>query len=59
MKLWDKGYTIDNVVDKFTVGDDRVLDLKLVNYDLQGNSAHAKMLHHIGVLFLVHQWLWI
>lgn len=50
MKLWDKGYTIDNVVDKFTVGDDRVLDLKLVEYDIQGNCAHAKMLNHIGVL---------
>ncbi|MCJ8291557.1 MAG: argininosuccinate lyase [Crocinitomicaceae bacterium] len=50
MKLWDKGYTIDNVVDKFTVGNDRVLDLKLVEYDIQGNCAHAKMLNHIGVL---------
>jgi argininosuccinate lyase len=50
MKLWDKGYTIDNVVDKFTVGDDRVLDLKLVKYDLLGNSAHAKMLNHIGII---------
>ncbi|MFT5860611.1 MAG: argininosuccinate lyase [Flavobacteriaceae bacterium] len=50
MKLWDKGYTIDNVVDKFTVGDDRVLDLKLVKYDLLGNIAHAKMLNHIGII---------
>ena len=50
MKLWDKGYTIDNVVDKFTVGDDRILDLKLAKYDLLGNSAHAKMLNHIGIL---------
>ncbi len=50
MKLWDKGYTIDNVVDKFTVGDDRILDLKLVKYDLLGNAAHAKMLNHIGII---------
>ncbi len=50
MKLWDKGYTIDNVVDKFTVGDDRILDLKLVKYDLRGNAAHAKMLNCIGII---------
>ncbi|MBL4707146.1 MAG: argininosuccinate lyase, partial [Flavobacteriales bacterium] len=50
MKLWDKGYTTDNVVDKFTVGKDRELDLKLAKYDVQGNIAHAKMLAKIGVL---------
>ena len=50
MKLWDKGYTVDNVVDKFTVGEDRILDLKLVEYDLMGNRAHAEMLNHIGII---------
>ena len=50
MKLWDKGYTIDNLVDKFTVGNDRVLDLKLAKYDVLGNQAHAKMLHSIDLL---------
>lgn len=50
MKLWDKGYTTDNVVDKFTVGKDRVLDLKLAKYDVEGSVAHAKMLNKIDVL---------
>lgn len=50
MKLWDKGYTIHNVVDRFTVGNDRVLDLKLAKYDVIGNIAHAKMLHQINIL---------
>lgn len=50
MKLWDKGYTTDNVVEKFTVGNDRVLDLKLAKHDVVGNVAHAKMLHKIKVL---------
>ena len=49
MKLWDKGYTANNLVDKFTVGKDRELDLKLAKYDVLGNIAHAKMLHKIGV----------
>ncbi len=50
MKLWDKGYTTDNLVDKFTVGKDRILDLKLAKYDIIGNTAHAKMLHKINIL---------
>lgn len=50
MKLWDKGYTTDNIVDRFTVGNDRILDLKLAKYDVLGNIAHAKMLHEIGIL---------
>ena len=50
MKLWDKGYTTDNLVEKFTVGKDRILDLKLAKYDIQGNVAHAKMLHKIKIL---------
>ena len=50
MKLWDKGYNINNIVEKFTVGNDRILDLKLAKYDVQGNIAHAKMLQTIGIL---------
>jgi len=50
MKLWDKGYTTANIVDKFTVGDDRVLDLKLAKYDVAGSKAHAEMLGSIGIL---------
>ena len=53
MKLWDKGYTTDNIVERFTVGKDRELDLKLAKYDVQGNMAHAKMLHKIGILSAV------
>ncbi|MCG8330682.1 MAG: argininosuccinate lyase [Chitinophagales bacterium] len=50
MKLWDKGYTIDNIVEQYTVGKDRELDLHLAKYDVQGNEAHAHMLHKIGIL---------
>ncbi|MDB2442989.1 argininosuccinate lyase [Flavobacteriales bacterium] len=50
MKLWDKGYTVDNLVDRFTVGNDRILDLKLAKHDVLGNSAHAKMLRSINIL---------
>lgn len=50
MKLWDKGYTINNIVDRFTVGNDRILDLKLAKHDVAGNIAHAKMLQSVGLL---------
>lgn len=50
MKLWDKGYTTDNLVERYTVGNDRELDLKLALYDIQGNEAHARMLQTIGIL---------
>ena len=50
MKLWDKGYTTENIVERFTVGNDRTLDLKLAKYDVLGNMAHAKMLNKTGFI---------
>ncbi|NNK81228.1 MAG: argininosuccinate lyase [Flavobacteriales bacterium] len=50
MKLWDKGYSIDNIVERFTVGKDRELDLVLAKYDVQGSMAHARMLSSIGIM---------
>lgn len=50
MKIWDKGYTIDNAVEKFTVGNDRILDLHIAKYDLLASKAHAIMLSKAGIL---------
>ncbi len=50
MKLWDKGYATAELVEHFTVGNDRVLDLKLAKYDIQASLAHAKMLEKTGLL---------
>ena len=50
MKLWDKGYHTEKIIETFTVGDDRELDLRLAKYDVIGNRAHARMLQHIGIL---------
>ena len=50
MKLWNKGYTIENAVEKFTVGNDRVLDLDIARYDLLASKAHTNMLCSIGIL---------
>ena len=50
MKLWEKGYTLDDIVERFTIGNDRELDLELAPYDVQASMAHAKMLGKIGIL---------
>ncbi|SOC80402.1 argininosuccinate lyase [Salinimicrobium sediminis] len=50
MKLWDKGNSIDQKIEKFTVGNDRELDMHLAKYDLTASAAHAKMLGEIGIL---------
>lgn len=52
MKLWDKGYSTDALVEKYTVGNDRILDLSLAKYDVIGSLAHAKMLEKVGLLTL-------
>ena len=50
MKLWDKGTKVNELIENFTVGKDREMDLYLAKYDVLGNMAHAKMLQSIGLL---------
>lgn len=50
MKLWDKGYTVNNLVERYTVGNDREWDQRLIPFDIQTNRAHAAMLNQIGLL---------
>lgn len=50
MKLWDKGFEPDKMIEEFTVGRDRELDLRLAKYDVQGSMAHIRMLESIGLL---------
>ena len=50
MKLWSKGTEPDKMIEEFTVGNDRVLDLRLAQYDVEGSMAHIRMLESIGLL---------
>jgi len=50
MNLWDKGYSIDQKIQDFTIGQDAVLDLQLAKYDVVASKAHARMLSKIGML---------
>lgn len=49
-QLWNKGFEPDQLIENFTVGKDRELDLRLARYDVQGSMAHIKMLESIGLL---------
>lgn len=50
MKLWEKDYQIHKEIEQFTVGEDYLLDRKLIKYDCFASIAHVKMLHKIGIL---------
>ena len=50
MKLWNKGFEPDKAIEEYTVGNDRQLDLRLAQYDIEGSMAHIKMLETIGLL---------
>lgn len=49
-KLWDKGFEPDTMIEEYTVGQDRELDLRLARYDVEGSLAHIAMLEKIGLL---------
>lgn len=50
MKLWSKGFEPDKMIEEFTVGNDRELDMRLAQYDVEGSMAHIRMLESIGLL---------
>jgi argininosuccinate lyase len=50
MKLWQKDIQSLQSVEKFTVGNDRELDIYLAPFDVLGSLAHVKMLESIGLL---------
>jgi argininosuccinate lyase len=54
MKLWQKGNTTQDAralaTEHFTVGNDRVWDLRLAEFDVRGSLAHAEMLAKVGII---------
>ncbi len=50
MKIWDKGFSVDKIIEDFTVGKDRELDVLLAPFDVLGSMAHSTMLSSIGLL---------
>jgi argininosuccinate lyase len=50
MKLWEKGTTVNEAIEKFTVGKDRELDIFLAPFDILGSMAHVTMLESVGLI---------
>ncbi len=51
MKLWQKdNHSVNDLVEKFTVGKDKDFDLLLAPYDVQGSIAHVTMLGEVGLM---------
>ncbi|MEJ7779578.1 MAG: argininosuccinate lyase [Daejeonella sp.] len=49
-KLWQKKSATEQSVEKFTVGQDREMDLLLAPFDVLGSLAHTEMLESIGLM---------
>ena len=49
-KLWQKGYRLNEQVERFEGEQNSALDTRLIRHDVWGSLAHAAMLAHIGVL---------
>lgn len=50
MKLWEKGIPVNQAIEKFTVGNDRELDIYLAPFDILGSMAHVTMLESVGLV---------
>ncbi|HEU5228019.1 MAG TPA: argininosuccinate lyase [Ktedonobacteraceae bacterium] len=49
-KLWQKGYSLNEKVERFEAAQNSLLDNRLIRHDVWGSLAHAAMLQSIGVL---------
>jgi argininosuccinate lyase len=49
-KLWQKEYSLDSLMEEFTVGNDYIMDQELVIADCLASVAHARGLERIGIL---------
>ncbi len=49
-KLWDKNYTLNSLMEEFTVSNDYIIDHSLVLSDVISSIAQAKGLRKIGIL---------
>ncbi len=49
-KLWSANQNIPEIIERFTVGQDRELDLQLAEFDVLGSLAHIAMLKKVGLL---------
>ena len=49
-KLWEKGYSVHELIETFTVGNDYVLDNDLLEFDCIASKAHCSVLFKANIL---------
>ncbi len=49
-QIWSKELPLDELVHRFTVGEDHILDMQLLPWDILGSAAHVRMLAHTGLI---------
>src|SRR5215470_7342496 len=49
-KLWQKGYRLNEQVERFEAAQNSLLDNRLIRHDIWGSLAHSAMLKKIGLL---------
>ncbi|MGZ3757015.1 MAG: argininosuccinate lyase [Mucilaginibacter sp.] len=49
-KIWQKSVTVNELVENFTVGNDREFDLQMAAFDVLGSLAHTQMLESIALM---------
>lgn len=49
-KLWSDKSKLHPKIEKFTIGNDAVLDLKLAKWDVIGSLAHSRMLAYVHII---------
>lgn len=49
-RVWDKGEPLDDLVLRYTAGEDHALDDRLVAYDVRASIAHVEMLREQSLL---------
>lgn len=49
-KLWQKGYHVHSLVERYEAGQNSKLNMRLIRHDVWGSLAHAAMLRSIEVL---------
>lgn len=49
-KIWSNQQFINKKIEKFTIGRDSELDIRIATYDILGSMAHAIMLYECGII---------
>ena len=49
-KLWQKGYSLNEKVERYEAAQNSLLDARLIRHDVWGSLAHIAMLKKIGIL---------